>query len=98
MRSILYVVYTTISFCIDALCIMMIVRAVLSWFPGVGRNSRVMAFIYSVTEIFIAPVRNFMNRFDFIRRFPLDLSLLVTMILLEILQGFLYYGFALLYY
>ena len=93
----MYVVYTSLSFCIETVCLMMIVRAVLSWFPGVGRNSRIMAFIYTVTEFFISPVRNFMSRFDFVRRFPLDLSFLVTFILLDMLQGLLYYGFSLLY-
>lgn len=96
MSSIIYVIFTTLSFCIEAVCLLMMVRAILSWFPGVGRGSKVVAFIYNVTESVVAPVRTVMNKISFVRTFPLDLSFLVTLLLLYALQSLLYVGYTML--
>lgn len=74
----------------------MVVRAIFSWFPIDGKSSKVVAFIYTVTEFLIAPVRSVMNRFAFVRTFPHDLPFLVTVILLSALQGLLYEGYTML--
>ncbi len=68
----------------------MLIRAVTSWFPTVNRNSRFMQLIYTVTEFFIAPVRNVMWKIPFVRTFPLDLSFLVTYLLLGMAQTLVY--------
>lgn len=71
-----------------ALEVLMFIRAVLSWLP-VDDDSPVVNFVYMMTEPIIAPVRILLERFDFVRRMPIDLSFFVAFILLSTVQMFL---------
>ena len=88
MRSLLYVFSRTIVLLLDAVQLMMLIRAILSWFPPNSKENVIRNFVYTVTEFFIAPVRAFLDRFDWVRRTPLDISFLVTSILLSLLSTF----------
>ena len=68
----------------------MLIRAILSWFPPAdGRGGVIRNFVYTVSEFFVAPVRAFLDRFDWVRRTPIDISFLVTFLLLSFLQTIL---------
>lgn len=89
MRLLLRVFARTVVVFVDALQLLMLVRAVLSWFPpSDGKGGPVRNFIYVVTETFIAPVRSFLDRYDWARRSPLDISFLVTYLLLSLISTF----------
>ena len=68
----------------------MFLRAVLSWIMPPDSN-KVTVFLYNITEPVISPVRNFLSRFEFIRNFPIDISFLVVLIILEFVQRLLYF-------
>ena len=72
-----------------ALELLLLARAILSWFPPSGRPGPVRTFIVTVTEFAIAPVRSVLDRFEFARRSPIDLSFLVTYLLISALTTFL---------
>ena len=89
MKLLLEVFASTVVLLIDVLQFMMLIRAILSWFPPSGNGGGVIRnFIYTVTEFFIAPVRTFLDRFDWARRSPIDISFLVTILLLSFLSTF----------
>ena len=89
MRLILQVFAQTVVVLIDALQLMMLLRAILSWFPpSDGRGGPIRNFIYTATELFISPVRAFLDRFDWARRSPIDISFLVTYLLLSFVSTF----------
>lgn len=88
MNTLLTLVFRVLSIFIYALQDLMFIRAILSWIPGLQDNI-IARFIYGITEPFIAPVREFMNRFEFVRTMPVDLSFIVTYILLVFIQGLL---------
>lgn len=89
MRLLLRVLARTVVVLIDTLQFMMLIRAILSWFPpSDGRGGVIRNFVYAVTEVFIAPVRGFLDRYDWARRSPLDISFLVTFLLLSLLSTF----------
>ena len=88
MNSMLYVFSRTIVLLLDAVQLMMLIRAILSWIPQNQKENVIRNFVYTVTEFFIAPVRAFLDRFDWVRRTPLDISFLVTYILLSLLSTF----------
>ncbi len=67
----------------------LIVRAILSWIPP-ARESRIFEFLMRITEPIIYPVRRLLMRMEWVRRCPLDLSVLVVFILITILERFLY--------
>ncbi|MBE6915145.1 MAG: YggT family protein [Ruminococcaceae bacterium] len=69
--------------------ILLIVRAILSWLP-LGISNPIVNFVYSLTEPVLAPVRNFLFRFQFFQSLPIDLSLLVVYILLDVVRSVLF--------
>lgn len=65
---------------LNILTILLVARALFSWFdPGFG--SRVGRFLFDLTEPLVAPVRQVMPQTG-----PLDLSIMVTMLLLIVLR------------
>ena len=86
MRILIYIVFIFLNAAIEIITLLMFIRAILSWFPVVDRSSKIMSFIYMVTEFFISPVRRFLDRFPSLRRFPIDISFLVTYLLLHLVQ------------
>ncbi len=80
------IIIKVINGIIEIITLLMFVRAILSWFPVVDRSSNIMSFIYMVTEAVISPVRRVIDRFGFARRFPIDISFLVTYLLLHLIQ------------
>ena len=88
MNSLLYVFARTVVLLLDAVQLMMLIRAILSWIPPNQKESVIRNFVYTVTEFFIAPVRAFLDRFDWVRRTPLDISFLVTYLALSMISTF----------
>ncbi|MFI3225795.1 MAG: YggT family protein [Clostridia bacterium] len=68
----------------------LLVRAITSWFPDVQR-SKVGQFIYSITEPVLAPVRNFIRSKLNLGGLPIDISFLVVYFGLDIIAIFLRY-------
>lgn len=85
-----YIIARTARLIIRAFEIFMFLRAVLSWIMPPDSN-KVTVFLYNITEPVISPVRNFLSRFEFIRNFPIDISFLVVLIILELVQRLLYF-------
>jgi len=65
-----------------------IIRMVFSWIAPESDNPiyRVALFL---TEIFVAPVRIFMQKHEILTDFPLDMSVMFGYILMILLQGLL---------
>ena len=75
---------------IDAVQLCMFIHAILSWIsPASGNVGPIRAFINGVTELVTAPVRAFLERFEWARRSPLDLSFFLTFILLSLISTIL---------
>ena len=83
----LSVIFQTLSLICEAVQLLMLVRAIMSWFPPAdGRGGSIRTFVYSITEFFVAPVRALLDRFEWTRRTPIDISFLVTFLLLSLLS------------
>ena len=65
--------------------LLFIVRAILSWFPTVDLGG-IMDFIYSVTEPVLAPIRSVLHSIPFFRNFPLDFSVLIAFLLIDVIR------------
>ena len=86
MRLLVYIIFAVLNGAIEIVTILMFIRAILSWFPVVDRSSKIMSFIYMVTEAVISPVRRFLDRFDSLKSFPIDISFLATYLILHLIQ------------
>ena len=88
MEEFVYVFTSLVCYFLQALQFCMLIRAVLSWFP-LDDDNKFLIFIESITEPVIFPVRAVFDRTPFFANFPLDLSFLVSYILLSIVSGIL---------
>ena len=61
----------------------MLARAILSWFPM--NSSRIVDFLYSVTEPFIYPVRMLFEKMNWFTGLPIDMSFFVSYLLLSVI-------------
>ena len=75
--------YQTVQFVIGIFILLLIVRAVFSWFPGM-HQSEVGRIVVTATEWYLAPIRRFIPSAG-----GLDISFLVGIVLLYALQGFI---------
>jgi YggT family protein len=62
------------------LSLLIIARALLSWFPNVNPNNPIVEFLVTCTEPILAPLRAVMPRLGFI-----DLTPMVAIILLNVI-------------
>ena len=77
----------TVCVLIKAAQFIILVYAVMSCFPpSDGKGGPIRTFVGLVTEIFVAPVRALLERFEWARRSPIDISFFVTFLLLSILS------------
>ena len=85
MEVFLYVLINTVSLLIRGLLLLMFVRAIFSWFPT-ETPGKLQRIIFHMTEPVIVPVRKFMWRMGWFQGLPIDMSFMVTYLLLGLLQ------------
>ncbi len=68
---------------------LLFVRVIISWFPNF-QGGAIMEFLYYFTEPILAPIRRFLMRIRQLQQLPVDLSVLVAYLLLEIIAHLLY--------
>jgi len=74
---------TLASLILRLLQFMLVLRAILSWFPMEQYNP-IVRIVYEVTEPLLLPVRMLLYRiFPAMQRFPIDISFLIVFILVE---------------
>jgi YggT family protein len=66
----------------QAFYVLLIIRVVLSWLPGVGQDHPAVAFVYRATSPLFTPIRRVMPPVG-----GLDLSPLVAILLLTLVQS-----------
>ena len=83
MTEVLHVIATVVVLLLSAVQLAMLVRAVMSWFPM--EPNRFTDFLYGITEPFIYPVRLLFERMNWFQNLPIDISFMVTYLLLSLL-------------
>ena len=85
MTAFIYVVTKLVSVFLGAEQLLMMFRAVLSWLP-VDEDSNISNFLFAMTEPVIYPVRMVLDRFEGLDEFPIDLSFIISFMLLSLVQ------------
>ena len=70
---------------IGALQLLMLIRAIMSWLPF-DDSAPLLRFVYCVTEPVIIPVRSLLDKIGLLSDLPIDLSFLVTYMLLSFIS------------
>ena len=85
MTAFIYVVTKLVSVFLGAEQLLMMFRAVLSWLP-VDEDSDISNFLFAMTEPVIYPVRMLLDRFEGLDELPIDLSFIISFMLLSLVQ------------
>lgn len=85
MHAVAYVFTQFMVRLIDVLQLCMLVRAILSWIDPM-QEWKITNFLHFVTEPIIMPIRALFARMHWFEGFPLDVSFLVTWLLLSAIQ------------
>ena len=88
MRIALLLIANTAQALLLCIEICMLVRAVLSWFP-IKEDHPLVLFVHMVTEPIVSPIRRLFDRFGWFRNSPIDISFLVAVLLLSLLNSLL---------
>ena len=88
MEALVYFLVALVSKALGLLQLLMMIRAVLSWFP-IDDSSAIVRCITLVTEPIVYPVRILMDKIPFFANLPIDLSFLVAYLLLIFVRALL---------
>lgn len=72
---------------IEIIVIAMSLRALLSWF--LDNDNFILNFLSNITEPIITPVRRLLQHFRLLSGYPIDLSFLITFVILIIIRTIL---------
>ena len=78
---ILSIVARLVVVLLNVLQFLMFGRAIMSWFSP-DEDNKLAQFLFLVTEPFVYPVRQFLNKFEFFSNMPIDMSFVVAMVVL----------------
>lgn len=65
----------------------MLIRAIMSWFPG--DSNRFEEFLYAITEPLIMPYRKLFTKLNWFTGLPIDIAFFATYLTLTLLVFFL---------
>ena len=88
MKDIVKVVAGSVVALLYAMQFLMFGRAIMSWFSP-DEDNKIAQFLFLVTEPFVYPIRQIMNKFEFFSSMPIDMSFMFAMIILIILTTIL---------
>lgn len=81
----MYVLVSTVSLLIDVICVLMLIRAIFSWFPT-ETEGKLQRIVFHMTEPVIVPVRKILWRMGWFQNLPIDMSFMITYLLLSLVQ------------
>lgn len=84
----LYVLSTTVHLMLNVVMIAMAARAILSWFVN-PEESKLFALAYMISEPIIMPMRLLFYKLNVFQSTPLDMSFMITYLLLWFIDGVL---------
>ena len=87
MSFVLDVIANVAVLLLYAIQLAMLARAILSWFPI--DSNRFTDFLYGITEPVIYPIRGLFMKLNWFQESPLDISFMVTYLLIMIILIFL---------
>ncbi len=87
MHLIFYILAKVVFVLISALQLFLFVRMIISWIMPLESNALV-SFVFFVTEPVLKPVRLIIDKIPALRDLPIDLSFLITYLLLSVIGGF----------
>ena len=84
MLTVFTIVADVVVLLLSAIQLAMLIRAILSWFPM--DSNKFLDFLYGITEPFIVPIRLLFQKMNWFQNLPIDISFMVSYLLLSVLS------------
>lgn len=84
MPTVFIVITDVVALLLLGVQIAMMLRAILSWFPI--DSNKFVDFLYVITEPFIVPIRLLFEKLGWFQNLPIDISFMVSYLLLSVLS------------
>lgn len=88
MPFLLYNLVRVIDWLINLIVVLIVVRALLSWFPMTEGGS-IRSFLDTLTEPVVGPIRGLLNKIKFTRELPIDFSPIIAIMILFFIKDIL---------
>ena len=86
--SFLSYLVSAVYWLINLVSILIVIRALISWLP-LSEDNKINAFLITMTEPVIAPIRKLLSRFEFTQEVPIDFSPMIAILVLWVISGLL---------
>lgn len=80
------IIIEAIRWLITIIQFLIFARAIASWFP-MKQGNPIYSGLVSLTELFVGPVRGLISRSSIGNNLPIDLSIFVTYLILEMIKA-----------
>ncbi len=86
MTIVLYFITKTVYFGLVVMQLLIFLRVMLSWFMLDDENA-VIEFICDTAELFVAPIRALLEKSEWVRGLPFDISYIVAFVIISIVKN-----------
>lgn len=80
------IIYRAVDILFSIIEIAILARVVISWLP-VNKDSRIIQFLYTITEPILAPIRSMIEKSAFGKNMMFDISPIVAFLLIGIVRN-----------
>lgn len=80
------IIYRAIDILFSIIEIAILARVIISWIP-VNRDSRIIQYLYTITEPILGPIRSLIEKSAFGRNMMFDISPIVAFLLIGIIRN-----------
>ncbi len=84
-----FLIYKSFEMFIRIIDFIILIRVLLSWIP-INRDNTIVRIVYGVSEPFLQPIRNLLNKSPLGSGMMLDFSPIILLLLLQMIQMILY--------
>ena len=82
------VIFDSVNFFLRIIEFLILARCIMSWIVFLGGTNSFCDLVYDLTEIFLAPIRDLLNKIGLKTKF-VDISPIIVCFLIELLKRFL---------
>lgn len=89
MDTVLILLGTAARLIIRIYMLLLLIRALLPFLTFIDEDSAISEFVYTSTEVILIPMRSLFDRFGIGEGLPVDISFIVTYVLLSVVHTLL---------
>lgn len=81
-----FILYRTVSIVFSVIELVILARVLLSWIP-INKSSRIVEFLYMITEPILGPIRGMIEKSPFGKNMMFDFSPIIAFLLIRLVRA-----------